>query len=105
MTGPIERFDEHADALLERLRGNPVADAVFPAASELGDFSLVWHIINTARGTASDAQADASLLLAALLGIESLVVNQGLKRLFNRHRDIEVANLWRVTPLARLNGP
>ena len=86
MTGPIERFDEHADALLERLRGNPVADAVFPAASELGDFSLVWHIVNTARGTAGDAQADASLRLAALLGIESLVVNQGLKRIFNRHR-------------------
>ena len=59
---------------------------MFPAASELGDFSLIWHIVNTARGTASNAQADASLLLAALLGVESLVVNQGLKRLFNRQR-------------------
>jgi membrane-associated phospholipid phosphatase len=82
----IDRFDRVVDEWLERWRGNPVADKVFVTASELGDFSLIWHIIGAARGTVSNRNADQSLLFAALLGVESLVVNQGLKRLFNRRR-------------------
>ncbi len=31
---------------LERIRGNPVADSVFVAASTLGDFSLIWHLVS-----------------------------------------------------------
>ena len=82
----VESFDARADAWLERLRGNPLADVVFPIASELGDFSLIWHLVNTGRGTLSNGEADASLLFAALLGLESLTVNQGVKRLFRRSR-------------------
>ena len=83
---PANAFDRVVDEWLERLRGTPVADRVFVLASELGDFSLLWHMVGAARGTISDADADRSLLFAALLGVESLVVNQGLKRLFNRRR-------------------
>ena len=82
----LAAFDDRADAWLEQLRGNKVADIVFPAASELGDFSLIWQLVNAGRGTMSDSQADASLLFAGLLGLESLVVNQGVKRLFHRGR-------------------
>jgi membrane-associated phospholipid phosphatase len=71
---------------LEHIRGHPVADKVFLTASELGDFSLIWHLIGAGRGTFSDDAADQSLLFAALLGAESLIVNQGLKRLFRRPR-------------------
>jgi membrane-associated phospholipid phosphatase len=83
---PVVSFDHLVDGWLERLRGNPVADKVFLLASELGDFSLIWHLVSAARGTLSDRDADQSLLFTALLGAESLVVNQGLKRLFRRQR-------------------
>jgi undecaprenyl-diphosphatase len=86
VSGLVESFDARTDAWLERLRGNPVADVVFPIASELGDFSLIWQLINAGRGTLSDRQAEASFLFAGLLGLESLTVNQGIKRLFHRSR-------------------
>ena len=84
--GWTEAFDARAEAWLEQLRGSRVADTIFPIASELGDFSLIWQLINAAHGTTSERQADASLVFAGLLGLESLVVNQGLKRVFRRAR-------------------
>ena len=87
--GPVvERFDEAVDAALERVRGNPAADAIFRAASTAGDFSLIWHVTNVAvvvlrRRPGAPARA---LTFAALIGLESLVVNQGVKRLFHRTR-------------------
>ncbi len=84
--GPsVDRFDERADELLEALRGHPAADRLFLAASHLGDFSLIWHIIGITRGMAK-RRPDQVIVLAALLGVESLVVNQGVKRLFRRER-------------------
>jgi membrane-associated phospholipid phosphatase len=82
----IARFDRWADVQLERLRGNPVADAVFVSASTLGDWSLIWHIVNVSRGLTSERRAQQSTVLALALGAESLLVNQGLKRLFRRPR-------------------
>lgn len=85
--GPrVAAFDLWADAQLERLRGNPAADRLFSTASHLGDFSLIWHIISLARGLSSDERADQALQLSAVLGLESLAVNQGIKRLFRRTR-------------------
>ena len=49
--GPgVDAFDQRVDELLERLRGHPAADGLFLAASHLGDFSLIWHIIGITRG-------------------------------------------------------
>jgi membrane-associated phospholipid phosphatase len=84
--GPIARFDQWADDALERLRGHLVADAVFTSASRLGEFSLVWHVANIARGLSDPRRARQVPVLAVLLGAESLLVNQGLKRLFRRSR-------------------
>ena len=82
----VDRFDRWADDALERMRGHPVPDAVFTAATHLGDFSLIWHIANVTRGLTSDRRARQVPALALALGVESLVVNQGLKRLFGRKR-------------------
>jgi undecaprenyl-diphosphatase len=82
----VDRFDEWADAQLERIRGNPVADAVFTTASRVGEFSLVWHVANGVRALTGPKRARQAPVLAALLAAESLVVNQGLKRLFHRER-------------------
>ena len=82
----VARFDEWADQTLEQLRGNPVADAVFTTASRLGEFSLIWHVANVARGITDPRRARQVPVLAVLLGAESLLVNQGLKRIFRRTR-------------------
>jgi membrane-associated phospholipid phosphatase len=88
----IDAFDLRADQLLERVRGNPVADAVFVAASALGDFSLIWHLVGGVRGLTTEERAQEAFELAALLGVESLLVNQGVKRLFRRTRPTETGD-------------
>jgi membrane-associated phospholipid phosphatase len=84
--GPtVERFDEVVDQGLERVRGNLILDRVFTTASHIGDFSLVWHSINLLLGI-RDRNPRRVVTFAALIGLESLVVNQGVKRLFRRAR-------------------
>jgi len=51
--GPaVDAFDLAADELLERLRGHPLADRLFLAASHVGDWSLIWHVAGLTRGLA-----------------------------------------------------
>lgn len=88
----FEPFDQWVDAQLERVRGNKVADAVFTTASEVGDFSLIWLIVAAARGVTSERAAEQAAVLAGLIGAESLLVNQGVKRLFRRVRPTEVGD-------------
>jgi len=89
----VESFDAWADAQLERLRGNKAADVVFTTASELGDFSLIWHFVGAVRGLTSDHHANQAFIFSALIGAESLIVNQGIKRLFRRTRPTETGDL------------
>lgn len=81
----IARFDQVSDRALDRLRGRPVVDGSFRLASEIADFSAIWHVANLVRGTAV-RRPDQVLGLALALAAESLVVNQGVKRLFRRER-------------------
>jgi len=84
--GPrVDAFDRRVDELLEILRGTATFDRMFTTASHVGDFALIWHGIGIVRGVAK-RRPDQVLVLAAMLGIESLVVNQGVKRLFRRER-------------------
>lgn len=85
MIAAIERLDHRADAWLERLRGNPVLDRLMPLATDAGEFSLVWHVSSVARGLAR-GRPDQIAALAVGIGAESLIVNQGVKRLFRRPR-------------------
>jgi membrane-associated phospholipid phosphatase len=87
--GPaVDAVDTAAEQLLDLVRGHPLADRLFLAANHAGDFSLIWHALSVARGLAR-RRPDQVLVLAAALGVESLVVNQGLKRLFRRQRPTE----------------
>ncbi len=88
----VAAFDNWADARLERLRGNRVADFVFTTASVLGDFSLIWHLIGATRGLTSESRANQAFVFFALIGAESLIVNQGIKRLFRRKRPTEAGD-------------
>jgi len=95
VTGPAARlldqpavaaFDRWVDTALEPLRGHAIADRVFSTASHLGDWALIWHVVGTVRGLRSERNAGEALQLTLLLAAESVIVNQGMKRLFRRER-------------------
>lgn len=82
----VDDFDDHVDTFWELLRGNPALDRLFYTASTVGDFSAIWHLINLVRlAAAADGRA-RFLRLASALAIESLLVNQVIKRAFRRER-------------------
>jgi membrane-associated phospholipid phosphatase len=82
----VRAFDDGVDSAFDKVRGNPVVDRVFYAASELGDMALVWHLISVARGLRSDEHAKDAVRLSAVLGVESVLVNGVVKSFFRRTR-------------------
>lgn len=83
----VDRFDKGVDRAWGKVfRGHPAADRLFYVASEVGDFSLIWQFIGAAQGIRSDRDADATIRLGVVLLAESLLVNQGIKRLVKRPR-------------------
>lgn len=82
----IDEFDRRADVALDRLRGNKVVDRAMYAATELGDFGLIWLLLGTAKGLRSDRDAADTVRIAAVLGIESVLVNGVIKSFFRRER-------------------
>lgn len=91
--GAVARFDAAADAVFDRIRGN-AADRVFYTASELGDFSLIWHLTSVASalrpGLSEDEAVHHAVRNAVLLGVESALVNGPIKSLFKRSRPVVV---------------
>ncbi len=81
----IVAFDDAVDAMLEQVRGDPRIDRVMTAATHAGEFSVIWHLCSLIRGSVK-RRPDQVLALAIGIGLESLIVNQGLKRLFRRAR-------------------
>lgn len=87
--GRVSRLDGAADRALEPLRNNKVSVLVFGAASRVGDFSVVWHALGLLRAVGSLDRLREAVFLSCALGVESLVVNQGVKRVFRRARPTE----------------
>lgn len=86
MRAAIDDLDRRADLLLEHLRGNKLLDRAMYAATELGDFGLLWLLIGTAKGLRSDRDAADAVRIAAVLGAESVLVNGIIKSFFRRER-------------------
>lgn len=82
----MSRFDDRVDGFFDHLRGNATVDRVFYVASEMGDWSKLWHLIGAARVLVDRDDLANVLGVSAALGAESLIVNQGIKRLFRRER-------------------
>jgi undecaprenyl-diphosphatase len=82
----MTRFDATADRILEPLRINKASIALFGFASFVGDFSIAWHVIGFVRAIGSTDRLQQAVVLSLALGVESLIVNQGIKRLFRRER-------------------
>ncbi len=92
--GAVARFDLAVDRAFDRIRGRPAFDHLFYAASALADWSLLWQLAGATEALADPGHLPASARLTATLGVESLTVNQGVKRLFGR-----------VRPAAGAGGP
>ena len=85
----VQRFDDAVDSQLDKIRGNPVVDRAMYAASEVADFSLLWHLIAAARGAlGGDKRVDEAFRLSAIMGLESLLVNGIIKSIFKRQRPV-----------------
>ena len=82
----VDDFDLAIDTGWEYLRSYENVNRIFYTASALGDFSLIWHMLNLARRINNPERRGSVLELSLLLGAESLLVNQGLKKLFRRSR-------------------
>ena len=90
MTTPedaVSALDEAVEGLFARVRGNPVADRVFYTASELGNFSILWHALAWA-GAASKPGRRRALRVSVALALESAMVNGPIKSAFNRSRPL-----------------
>jgi membrane-associated phospholipid phosphatase len=93
MPGPLHRvttaiaaFDTAIDTRVDRFGGHPHIDRLMYAASELGDFSLIWHLVSATRALAPDRRLAHAVRVAVVLGVESGLVNGPVKSLFRRHR-------------------
>jgi membrane-associated phospholipid phosphatase len=61
-------------------------------ASTVGDFSVIWHVIGAVTFGAVQGDWRRWLGFAALIGAESLIVNQGIKPRFRRERPTETGD-------------
>ena len=83
----VEALDTRGDDLFALLRGKPIADRLFYTASALGDFGLLWlalGLVRILRGRPGDTRAGLRAVVAT--GLESVLVNVGVKSLFRRRR-------------------
>lgn len=88
-TVPSANFDTRVDRLLEPIRNIRAVVVIFMVASAIGDFGLVWHAIGLIRAIGSVDRFHDALIFSSMIGIESLLLNQGIKRFFRRTRPTE----------------
>lgn len=100
----VAAFDARVDALVDRIRGHKLADRAFYMASELADFSLLWHLVGVARGLTGEKRANQAIRLSVVLAGESVLVNGVIKSFFRRTRPEWTSELARPhhlrTPLS-----
>ena len=82
----VTRFDDRVEARLARIRGNPVLDRVMYAASAVGEFSLVWHVLGLVLVLLPTRALHDSFRLSSILVCESILVNLVIKQVFRRTR-------------------
>jgi undecaprenyl-diphosphatase len=80
-------IDRRFDELWEPLRRSSTLDKIFYTASEVGDFGMLWLAIGAVDAAIGpEERTHDAIRLALALGLESLLVNGGVKSLFRRER-------------------
>lgn len=82
----IDRLDERLDSGFEPLRNSRPLVYLFNTSSAVGDFGAIWHVIGVVGALTGALTWTRTVTLALLMGAESLLLNQGVKRLFRRTR-------------------
>lgn len=83
----VHAFDDAVDRRVDRARGrHPAIDRTMYGVSELGDWSLIWHLIGVGQALLPGRTPMSAVRLSTILGAESLLVNGGVKSLFRRQR-------------------
>jgi undecaprenyl-diphosphatase len=88
LAAAVRDFDGAVDKAFDHLRGKPALDRLFYGASALGDHGLIWLMLGAARGLRSDRHRAAAVRLGVAVGVESALVNLGVKSLFRRTRPL-----------------
>lgn len=83
---PFANFDAYVDRRIEPLRNVRVVVWIFTVASAVGDFGLLWHGIGLIRAVGSMERLKDAAILSSMIGLESLILNQGIKQFFRRTR-------------------
>lgn len=84
----VAGFDTMVDRWFDRIRGRRWADALFYGASALGDHGIIWLLMAALRARRSEEDRRAAVRAAIGVGVESVVVNLGVKSLFMRVRPV-----------------
>jgi undecaprenyl-diphosphatase len=83
----VQTFDDAVDAKWDALRGKAAGDRVMFTASEVGDFGVIWMFLAALHAVGGSPRHGRALVrMGGALAFESIVVNQGLKRIFRRDR-------------------
>jgi membrane-associated phospholipid phosphatase len=82
----LHALDLRVDQLLEPTRNFKPTIWLFTTATALGDFGMLWHIVGIVRAVTDHTRTKQALILSALMGVESLILNQGIKPFFKRQR-------------------
>ncbi len=82
----VTALDRAAEGVFDHLRGRPVLDRIFYGASALGDHSLIWLLLGCLRGLRSEKDWKAAVRVGVGVGLDSALVNIGIKSLFRRKR-------------------
>jgi undecaprenyl-diphosphatase len=87
----VHSFDAVVDDAFVSLRRHRLANKVLYAASEAGNFSVIWHALAWAPVLVrpSRRRVRRAIEVSAVLGVESLLVNGVVKSLFRRQRPDE----------------
>ena len=88
LAAPIRRFDTAIERAFDTIRGRSLVDRVFYTASELGNHSLIWHLLATAQGVRRGGDLAGTIRLVTIMGLESAIVNGPVKSLFRRERPV-----------------
>ena len=84
--GTVHRIDARVDALFDLARGRPAFDTGAKLISGLGDHGLMWAATTVWRARHSGPERARAVRALTIAGIESSVVNAGVKRLVGRSR-------------------
>lgn len=86
----LDRFDTAIDNAFEPLRQRRQLNRLFYSLSTLADHSLIWELIASALAITSRRRPRA-LRAGIALGVESVLINIGVKSLFSRQRPIDAS--------------